>query len=133
MNTQTLYPFWLQVHFFSVLASVSLFATRGVAVLLGMRWPMLPACRVTSVMIDVVLLSAGVTLWWLVSHNPINESWLAVKLVLLPMYVALGTMALKQADSTLTRLFFYLAALSCVGYMFMTGMTRNALWWIHLG
>ena len=133
LDTQSLYPFWLQVHLLSVLVSLSLFATRGMAVLLGMRWPMLPAWRVTSVMIDVVLLSAGVTLWWLVSHNPINESWLAVKLVLLPMYVALGTLALKKADSTPTRLFFYLAALSCVGYMFMTGMTRNALWWMHLG
>ena len=130
MSTQSLYPFWLQAHLVSVVASISLFAIRGLGVLLQMRWPMLPVWRVTSVMIDIVLLSAGITLWWMVSHNPIQESWLAVKLTLLPVYVALGTMALKKADTTPKRLFFYLAALSCAGYIFMTGLTRQSLWWM---
>ena len=130
MSTQSLYPFWLQAHLVSVVASISLFAIRGLGVLLQMRWPMLPVWRVTSVMIDIVLLSAGITLWWMVSHNPIQESWLAVKHTLLPVYVALGTMALNKADTTPKRLFFYLAALSCAGYIFMTGLTRQALWWM---
>lgn len=130
MNIQTLYPLWLQAHLVSVVASLSLFAMRGIGMLLRMRWPMLPVWRVTSVVIDIVLLSAGITLWWLISHNPIHESWLAVKLILLPVYVALGTMALKKADSTPKRAFYYLAALSCAGYMFMNGLTRNAWWWM---
>jgi len=132
LNSQSLYLFWLQVHFISVLASVSLFATRGLAVLLQKNWPMQTVWRVTSVLIDIMLLIAGLTLWWLISHNPMHEPWLAVKLILLPIYIALGTMALKKADNTPTRLSFYLAALACAGYMFMTGLTRNALWWMQV-
>lgn len=116
-----------------MLASVGLFAIRGTGLLLAMRWPMQIVWRVTSVLIDIVLLSAGITLWWLVSHNPMHEAWLTVKLILLPIYVALGTMALKKADSTKKRLLFFLAALCCAGYMFMIGLTRNALWWMSVG
>ncbi len=130
MNASTLYPVWLNIHFFSVLASVSLFAVRGMAVLLEHPWPKRPLWRITSVLIDVVLLSAGIMLWWSFSHNPLHEPWLAVKLILLPIYVALGTMVLKKARSTASRALFYLCALSCAGYMFMTGLTRSALWWM---
>lgn len=130
MNASTLHPLWLNIHLISVVASVSLFAVRGMAVLLEHPWPKRPFWRITSVLIDVVLLSAGIMLWWSFSHNPLHEPWLAVKLILLPIYVALGTMTLKKARSTTSRTFFYLCALSCAGYMFMTGLTRNALWWM---
>ena len=130
MNASSPYPVWLNIHFFSVVASIGLFSLRGMAVLLQQQWPKRPFWRITSVLIDIVLLSAGIMLWWSFSHNPFHEPWLAVKLILLPLYVALGTMVLKKARSTTSIALFYLCALGCAGYMFMTGLTRNALWWM---
>jgi uncharacterized membrane protein SirB2 len=120
-------PALRQAHLALVIASGSLFALRGLAVLAGARWPQRPALRLGSVAIDTLLLAAGATLWTLLSLNPLREHWLGAKLLLLVLYVVLGTFALKRARGTGVRAAFLAAALLVFATMVSIGWTRDAL------
>jgi uncharacterized membrane protein SirB2 len=116
-----------QGHVLLVLASGTLFTLRGLGVLAGARWPLHKGLRVASVVIDTLLLSAGVALWTLLWLNPVREHWLGAKLLLLVLYVVLGTWALKRARSTASRTLFLIAALTVFATMFSIGLTRDPL------
>ena len=125
-----LYPLLFRIHVSSVLASIALFCARGGGVLAGQAWPMQRRWRWLSVVIDSVLLCAGISLWTLLQRNPVHEPWLAMKLLLLPAYVVLGSYALKRARSRRARLAFFFAALACVLTMVSIAHTRQPLGWI---
>lgn len=116
-----------QAHLALVIASGSLFALRAFATLAGARWPMHRVLRVGSVAIDTLLLAAGATLWALLSLNPWRDHWLGAKLLLLVVYVLLGTWALKRARTGAARAAFTVAALAVFATMVSIGWTRDAL------
>ena len=113
-----------------VTASLSLFAARGLGVLCLQGWPMRRGWRLASVGIDVGLLVAGGLLWWALQHNPVHEPWLASKLALLPVYVVLGSMALKRARTRTARGAYFLAALACVLTMVSIARLRHPAGWL---
>ena len=113
----SLYPQIKQIHVALVLASGLLFAMRGAAVLAGQRWAMLAPWRRQSYGIDTLLLVAGVTLCVLLSLNPVQSPWLGLKLLLLLVYILLGSLALKRGRTQLVRGVSYGAALAV--YVFM--------------
>jgi uncharacterized membrane protein SirB2 len=124
------YPLAFWTHITLVTASVSLFAARGLGVLAGQAWPMRPGWRGLSVWIDVGLLSAGGTLWFLLQFNPWHDHWLGAKLILLVVYIGLGTMALKRAPTRAAKALFFVAALGCVAFMASIALRHNPLgWW----
>lgn len=120
-----LYPALLHLHRTAVTASVLLFTLRGVGTQFGHAWPGQRRWRRTSVAIDTVLLSAGAGLWYVVSHNPWQEPWLAAKLALLPVYIVLGSLALGRARTRRARIACLVAALACVGTMAHLALTRT--------
>jgi uncharacterized membrane protein SirB2 len=116
-----LYPAIKPIHVALVLASGALFAVRGAAVLAGRRWAMARPLRLTTYAIDTVLLVAGILLAVMLRMDPTATPWLAVKLALLPVYIVLGSMALKRARSA--RVAWYAAAV--VVYVFMISVARQ--------
>ncbi len=116
-----------QGHLALVVLSGTLFAVRGAGVLAGVRWPLHKALRIGSVAIDTLLLAAGATLWSLLQLNPLRESWLGAKLILLVLYFVLGSWALKRARTTAGRTAFYIAALTVFATMVSIGCTRHPL------
>ena len=117
--------FYLQIkwmHVFAVLASGALFATRGAFVLAGARWPMAAPWRYLSYSIDTVLLTAAAMLASILPSAAFANGWLAAKLVLLPVYVVLGSFALKRARTRRGRALSYAAALAVFG--FIIGIAR---------
>ena len=104
-------------HMVLVLASGSLFAARGIGVLSGRRWAMAVPVRRASVAIDTLLLAAGATLWALLALNPLRDTWLGAKLLALPVYIVLGSFALKRGRTPGQRAFFYGAALAVFVYI----------------
>jgi len=124
-------PAWVPplraTHLALVAASGTLFALRGAGVIAGARWPLHVALRIGSVVIDPLLLAAGATLWALLQLNPARDHWLGVKLVLLVIYVGLGTGALKRATTPVARVGFLLAALAVFATMASVGWTRDPL------
>jgi uncharacterized membrane protein SirB2 len=116
-----------QAHLALVVVSGTLFALRGLGVLAGARWPLHKALRVGSVVIDTLLLAAGVSLWSVLQLNPMRETWLGAKLVLLLLYIMLGRWALKRAGTTAARAAFFIAALTVFATMVSIGWTRHPL------
>jgi uncharacterized membrane protein SirB2 len=119
------------VHVGLVLASGGLFALRGALVLAGHGWAMARPWRMLSYGIDTLLLAAGVTLWVLLSLNPITSPWLATKLLLLVLYVVLGSMALKRARTPAARRASYAAALMVFGFMATVALAHHPLGFLH--
>lgn len=116
------YPQIKLAHLALVTASGVLFACRGAATLARQRWPMTAPLRLTSIVIDTLLLAAGVTLWALLSLQPLRDAWLGTKLVLLVVYVMLGTVALKRR-----RAWAYAAALACYLFMVSVALAHHPL------
>ena len=123
-----LYPLWLHLHLTCVALSLALFALRGWGVMREQAWPMRPAVRHLSVVIDTVLLTAGLTLWVTMGHDPRQEAWLALKLVLLPVYVVLGSWALKRGRTARVRRICWVLALAVVSVMLWAARTRQVPW-----
>lgn len=124
-----------QAHIGFVTASGALFALRAFASLGGARWPLALPARAASWVVDTGLLSAGTLLWATLQLNPLVQTWLGAKLVLLLVYVGLGTMALRRAGSPASRLAWTLAALACFGWIVATALAhdvRGPLAWLAL-
>ncbi|MDO9074275.1 MAG: SirB2 family protein [Rubrivivax sp.] len=114
-----------QLHVGFVTASGSLFALRAFATLAGARWPLSRPARVASWAIDTGLLSAGALLWAALQLNPVVQAWLGAKLLLLLVYIGLGTMALRRARTPLGRLAWTLAALVCFAWIVGTAIAHD--------
>ena len=81
--------------------------------------------RAASWVIDTGLLSAGALLWATLQINPLVQTWLGAKLVLLLVYIGLGTMALRRAHTPAARLVWTMAALGCFGWMVATAIAHD--------
>lgn len=128
-----LYPALLHLHRACVAASIALFTARGLGVMAQQAWPMRRHWRHLSVAIDVLLLAAGASLWALLAYHPLHQHWLGAKLVLLLVYIVLGSLALKRARTRGQRLGFFIAALAVVLSMVGIALARHpAGWWALL-
>ena len=116
------YPDIKWVHICAVIASGSLFLLRGAGVLAGARWPMWAPLRYLAVTIDTVLLTAALMLVTILHQYPFVQAWLTVKVLLLVVYIVLGTFALKRAHTRRGRAVCYVAALAV--YLFIASVAR---------
>ena len=117
------YPDIRWVHICAVIASGALFMLRGAGVLAGARWPMWTPLRYLTYTIDTVLLTAALMLVTILRQYPFVQGWLTVKVLLLAVYVVLGSFALKRARTPRSRALFYCAALAV--YLFIASVARS--------
>lgn len=115
------------IHLTAVAASGALFAARGALVLAGAKAAMAAPVRFLSYAIDTVLLGAAVTLVVILHSYPFVQPWLTAKVVLLPLYIVLGSYALKRARTTRGRALCYAAALAVFALIATIGYTHNVL------
>ncbi len=86
-----------------------------------------------------LVLAAGVTLWVLLSLNPVASPWLGAKLLLLlVLYIVLGSLALKRAKAPAARRASYAGALMVYMFMASVALSHHPLgllqpWWTHGG
>lgn len=122
------YPQIKLLHVATVLASGALFAVRGVLVLVGHeRWAMAAPARYLSYSIDTTLLTAALMLLTILPGALFANGWLIVKIVLLLVYVILGTLALKRARTRRARLACFVAAVTTYGFMFGIARAHHPL------
>ena len=119
------------VHVLAVLLSGGLFALRGAAVLAGARWPMAAPLRWFSYTVDTVLLTAALMLFTLLPGAMFANGWLAAKIVLLVVYVGLGSFALKRAATPRGRAIAYVAAVLVYAAMLGIARAHHPLGWIQ--
>lgn len=111
------------IHISCVALSGLFFFVRGLAViqrsqLVGQLW-----VRRTAESIDTILLMSGVTLAWLSDQTPWQESWLAVKLIALLVYILLGMVAFHWGRVLTIKSMAWIAAM--VTYLFMIWVAVN--------
>lgn len=110
----TMSGYYLQIRFAHVLlvcCSGALFATRGLLAVAGISWANHPALRRLSYAIDTGLLAAALLLVAILHQYPFVQPWLTTKVLLLVVYIALGTYALRRARTQAVRVAAYVAAL----------------------
>jgi uncharacterized membrane protein SirB2 len=105
------YPQIKAAHIGLAILSGALFALRGAGVLAGWRWPNTWPLRWSSYAIDTALLTAAFMLLSILPWGLFANGWLAVKVALLVVYIALGVLALRRARSARARAICYAAAL----------------------
>ncbi len=117
-----LYPEIKLVHVTAVIASGGIFLLRGIAVNWGGRWGMITPIRYLSYTIDVVLLSAGLALFAILPTAVFSNGWLTFKLILIVVYIGLGTLALRRGSTANIRRSCFVAALAI--YAWVYGVAR---------
>ena len=115
------------MHVAAVITSGGLFLLRGLALQAQARWPMAAPVRYLSYGIDSVLLAAAVALVIILPAALYANGWLAVKLVLLVMYIGLGTVALKRGRTQGQRLAAFVAALAVYGAIIAVARAHHPL------
>ena len=126
------YPQIKLVHIAAVLASGSLFLLRGLLLQTGQqRLAMTAPVRYLSYSIDTVLLTAALMLLTILPHAMFANGWLALKMVLLVVYVVLGSFALKRARTPRVRMACYLLALLVFGFMLTVARGHHPLGFLH--
>ena len=121
------YPQIKWVHVAAVLASGSLFALRGAALMAGARWPMVAPLRYLSYAIDTVLLTAALMLVTILHQYPFVQSWLTAKVLLLIVYVVLGSYALKRGRTRAVRITCWLVALAIFAFIISIARMHHPL------
>ena len=121
------YPQIKAVHIGAVIASGSLFALRGLLMLLRSPATNHAALRYLSYTIDTTLLTAALMLATILHQAPFVNAWLTVKVLLLVVYIVLGTIALKRGKRYAVRATAYVAALCVFGFIVSVAVTRSPL------
>lgn len=117
------------VHIAAVLASGGLFFLRGMLLLNGRTWAMSAPFRYLSYCIDTVLLTAALMLATMLPSAMFANGWLTVKLLLLVLYVGLGSFALKRGRTFEIRRNSYIAALLVYAFMLTVARTHQPIGW----
>lgn len=121
------YPTLKAVHLTAVALSGALFALRGLWMLADSPRLRLPWVKLVPHLIDTVLLASAVALVLLTRQYPLAHGWLSAKLLALPVYVVLGSIALKRGRQKTTRVVALAAAVATFGYIVAVAVTRQPL------
>lgn len=116
------YPQIKWVHIAAVSASGALFFLRGLAMQLGAKWAMAAPLRYLSYSIDTALLTAALMLATILHQYPFVHAWLTAKILLLVLYIVLGTFALKRGNTRQVRTRCWIAA--CCVFLFIVSIAR---------
>jgi uncharacterized membrane protein SirB2 len=117
----------LHLHVGCVILSGCLFFVRGVLRLSGQAVASHRALRLLSVLIDTTLLTAAILLTLIIRQYPLLQAWLTVKLALLLVYIVLGSLALKRAQTRRARLLAFIGAICTYGFIVSVALTHNPL------
>jgi len=125
------YPQIRFVHIAAVILSGSLFMLRGVLMLAKSRWTNHPALRWLSYAIDTTLLTAALMLVTILHQYPFVQAWLTAKVLLLVVYIVLGTFALKRGRTRRVQVTCYFAAMFVFAFIVSIARAHDA--WGILG
>lgn len=116
-----------QIHTLLAWCVVLLFLVRGLAFQFGAAWSMDSRLSVIMFSLLAMLAVTGLSLWVLRYYNPMRDSWLLAKLLVLAAYAACVHFAMGQGRFHVAG---YLAALLCLAYMMGASITRSP--WLGL-
>jgi uncharacterized membrane protein SirB2 len=112
------------IHVSLVVLSVSFFVIRyywrfRATARLQERW-----IKITPHVLDTVLLASAIALMVSSEQYPIQQAWLSAKIIALIGYIIFASFALKRAKTPNSAHLYFLAALSCIGFMVWLARTK---------
>jgi len=116
------YPQIRLFHISCVLLSGSLFCLRGLLMLAGSAHANHLMLRWLSYAIDTALFSAALMLMTLLHQYPIQQNWLTAKVLLIAVYVVLGSFALRRGRTYRARAGCFAAAV--LVYLLLISVAR---------
>jgi uncharacterized membrane protein SirB2 len=120
--------YWVkQVHMVSVLLSFTLFLARGAWVLAGRSLPRHPVLRALPHTVDTVLLTSALWLTTIIRQYPFSHGWLTTKVVLLVVYIVLGSLALRRAPTQASRAAAFIAAVLTFLFLYTVARSHHPL------
>lgn len=117
----------LWLHIACVIVSGSVFFARGCLMLAGSAATNHPAFEWTSRCVDTLFLAAGIALTLIIHQYPFVQAWLTVKVLLLVVYIILGTFALRRGRTRAVRAACFVGALAVFVFIITVARTQNPL------
>lgn len=114
-------------HIGLVLLSVSIFVLRGSLMLAQLPGAQSPWLKYPSYLVDTLLLTAALMLTSAIQQYPFTTSWLTMKVVLLVLYVVLGSIALQRGRTLVVRAAAFVAAILTVGFLYSVARAHHPL------
>ncbi|HSN70974.1 MAG TPA: SirB2 family protein [Steroidobacteraceae bacterium] len=115
------------VHVYSVLTSLSLFAFRGGLMLVDSALLRTAFLRYAPHVVDTVLLTSALMLTTIIHQYPFVNAWLTVKVLALVAYIVLGSIAIKRGRTKRTRIVAFAAALLVFGFIYTVARAHDPL------
>jgi uncharacterized membrane protein SirB2 len=121
------YPFIRSLHVGCAMLTISLFVFRGMLMLTGSALQRTAVLRYAPHVVDTVLLTSALMLTTIVRQYPFAQPWLTAKVLLLLVYIVLGSIALRRGRTRRTRLLAFFAALAVVLFLVSVARARDPL------
>ena len=115
------------VHICCAVLTITLFVLRGGLMLADSPWQQNVVLRYLPHVVDTVLLTTALMLTTVIHQYPFAVGWLTTKVVLLVIYIVLGSIALKRGRTRPARITAFVAALATVGFLVTVARAHHPL------
>jgi len=115
------------VHIACAILTITLFVLRGGLMLANSPWQQNMVLRYLPHAVDTVLLTTALMLTTVIHQYPFAVGWLTTKVVLLVVYIVLGSIALKRGRTKQIRVAAFVAALATIGYLVSVARAHHPL------
>ena len=114
-------------HIGCAILTIALFVLRGGLMLADSPWQRIVVLRYLPHVIDTVLLTTALMLTTVIHQYPFSTGWVTMKVVLLVVYIVLGSIALKRGRTKRIRTAALVAALLTIGFLVTVARTHHPL------
>ena len=115
------------IHIACAILTITLFVLRGGLMLANSPWQQNMVLRYLPHAVDTVLLTTALMLTSVIHQYPFAAGWLTTKVVLLVVYIVLGSIALKRGRTKQIRVAAFVAALASIGYLVSVARAHHPL------
>jgi len=115
------------IHIACAILTITLFVLRGGLMLANSPWQQNMVLRYLPHAVDTVLLTTALMLTSVIHQYPFAAGWLTTKVVLLVVYIVLGSIALKRGRTKQIRVAAFVAALATIGYLVSVARAHHPL------
>jgi uncharacterized membrane protein SirB2 len=121
------YPILRSAHVACAILTITLFMMRGGLMLAESPWQQNVVLRYLPHVVDTALLTTALMLTTVIQQYPFAADWLTTKVVLLVLYIVLGSIALKRGRTKRTRVAAFIAALAAIGFLVSVARAHHPL------
>ena len=115
------------VHIGCAVLTIVLFVLRGGLMLVESTWQRNVVLRYLPHVVDTLLLTSALMLTTVIHQYPFSTGWVTMKVVLLVIYIVLGSIALKRGRTKAIRVAALVAALVTIGFLVTVARAHHPL------